>query len=97
MIIKNGIKIPEFSKGCFWDLDSEKINYEDDKRFVIARVVSRGSTKDQQELFGYYGWNTIKNEVVNIIYLNKKILNYLSILFEIDQKEFKAYNNKDIF
>ena len=89
--------IPQFSARCFWDQDYKKLDFEIDKNYIIARVVSRGSSEDQKELFGYYGWDVIKKEVVKIKYLNKKILNWLSLLFEIEKKSFRCYDNRDIF
>jgi len=89
--------IPNFSCQCFWDMDYKKLDFENDKNFIITRVVSRGGSNDELELFKYYGWETIKSEVVKIRYLNKKILNYLSILFGIDKKKFRCFNNRDIF
>jgi hypothetical protein len=88
---------PNFSNQCFWDLDYKILDFENDKRFIIERVVSRGGSNDEIELFKYYGWNVIKKEVQNIKYLNSKILNYLSILFEINKEYFRAYKNTGLF
>jgi hypothetical protein len=88
---------PVFSKRCFWEQDYTKLNFDTGKRYIITRVISYGSQNDHIELFKYYGWDVIKEEVVNINYLNKKILNFLSILFEISKKEFKAYHNRGLF
>ena len=89
--------IPQFSARCFWDQDYKKLDFENDRNYIIARVVSRGSSEDQKELFAYYGWRTIKEEVVKIKYLNKKILNWLSLLLEINKKSFRCYENRNIF
>ena len=90
-------KKPHFSKRCFWEQDYKTLNFDTGKRYIIARVVSYGSQNDHIELFHYYGWDTIKEEVININYLNKKILNFLSVIFEIDKKEFRAYHNRSSF
>jgi hypothetical protein len=89
--------IPVFSKRCFWEQDYTKLDFNTGKKYIITRVVSYGSQDDYIELFNYYGWDIIKDEVVKINYLNKKILNFLSILFEIDKNEFKAYHNRGMF
>jgi len=88
---------PIFSKRCFWEQDYTKLDFNEGKRYIIARVVSFGSQDDHVELFNYYGWNTIKEEVLQIRYLNSKILNFLSILFEVDITKFRAYNNRSLF
>jgi len=90
-------KPPVFSKGCFWDMDYEKLDLENSKNFIITRVVSHGGSSDEIELFAYYGWETIKEEVVKIRYLNKKILNYLSLLLDINKENFRCYKNGSIY
>jgi hypothetical protein len=90
-------KLPIFSNSCFWDQDYTKLDFEKSKNYIIERVVSRGGSKDELELFRYYGYEVIKEEVVKIRYLNRKILNYLSILFKIPREQFRCYNNEDIY
>ena len=88
---------PVFSKRCFWEQDYTKLNFDTGKKYIITKVISFGGQDDYIELFKYYGWDTIKEEVVKINYLNKKILNFLSILFEINKKKFRAYKNRGLF
>jgi len=100
MMIENDKKqnnLPVFSKRCFWEQDYTKLDFDSGRRYIITKVVSYGSQNDYIELFQYYGWDIIKTEVVNIRYLNNKILNFLSILFEIDKENFRAYHNRGLF
>jgi len=85
------------SGSCFWDMDYNELDPDKDKNFIITRVVSRGGSDDEIELFNYYGWETIKEEVVKIRYLNNKIYNYLSLLFDIKKEQFRCFNNRNIF
>ena len=93
----NNKPIPKLSKRCFWEQDYTKLDFDAGKRYIITKVVSNGSQDDHIELFRYYGWDIIKEEVVHIRYLNKKILNFLSILFEIDKTKFRDYHNRGPF
>jgi hypothetical protein len=95
--MKKNTQFPVFSNACFWDQDYTKLDLEKNRTYIISRVVSRGGTNDELELFRYYGWEIIKGEVVKIRYLNNKVFNYLSKLFDIPPKKFRCYNNKDIF
>jgi hypothetical protein len=88
---------PQFSPQCFWDMDYNKLDFETDKNFIIARVVSRGGSNDELELFKFYGCDTIRQEIMKIRYLNKKILNYLSSLFDIPKESFSCFANRSIF
>ena len=95
--IKNTGTAEIFSSSCFWDLEKTKLNLNNSKNYIINRVLCRGNMNDVKLLFNYYGWDTIKEEVVKIKYLNNKILNWLSSLFQIDPKNFRCYNNRGIF
>ena len=86
-----------FSSSCFWDMERNKLHLDNNTNYIITRVLSRGNMKDIKTLFDYYGWETIKEEVVKIKYLNDKIFNWLSSLFEIPPNNFLCYGNKGIF
>lgn len=85
---------PIFSKGCFWDYNFDKFDMQKSKSFIISRVLSRGNTEDESKLFDYYGLDIIKSEIVKINYLNKKILNYYSVVLGIEKENFRAFYNK---
>ena len=88
---------PVFSSQCFWDTDTSVLDYEKDKSFIITRVVNNGTSNDELLMFDYYGWDTVKEEVLRIKYLNKKILHYLSCLFETDKNDFRSYGCEGLF
>lgn len=94
---KNHKKRPKFSAACFWDQDYSKLDPEKNKTYIITRVISRGNSQDELELFRFYGWDIIKEEVVKIRYLNKKIFNYISKLLDIPPENFRCFYNKGIF
>jgi hypothetical protein len=94
---KNNKTTEVFSSSCFWDLDKKKLNLDKSKNYIINRVLCRGNMDDIKILFDYYGWETVKEEVVKIRYLNNKIFNWLSSLFNINPKLFRCYNNRGIF
>jgi hypothetical protein len=96
-LMKESRRFPQFSNACFFFFFYTKLDLEKNKNYIISRVVSRGGSKDELELFRYYGWEVIKSEVIKIRYLNGKILNYLSKLFDIPLENFRCYNNREIF
>ncbi len=85
---------PNFNKSLFWDINIENLDYKIHKRFIIERVLTRGNWNDWQELKSFYGLQEIKNEVVNIRYLDKKTLNFCHTLFNIKKEEFRCYNTE---
>lgn len=83
---------PNFNKSIFWDVDYNSIDFDQNTRFVIARVLMRGDIEDWFELRNYYGLDKIKEEVIKIRYLDKLTLNFCHKLFNIEKDKFRCYN-----
>jgi hypothetical protein len=83
----------KLSEYLFWDYDRNKLDPNTDRNLILERVFSRGTENDEKEILNYYGKSLIKNAIVDIKYLDKKTLNYLSIVFSIPKEEFKCYKH----
>lgn len=82
---------PNFDPGLFWDVDVSTIQWEKNARWVIARVLSRGDLADFRELVRLYGLDRIKNEMLQVRYLDKKTLSFVAALFDIPKEEFRCF------
>jgi hypothetical protein len=87
-------KVPHFSSYLFWDVKLQSFDYEMNKHFMIERVCTKGTEADWKEMFRYYGYDTIRKEVLCLSYLDNKTLNYLSVIFQIPKSKFKCYRNR---
>lgn len=74
--------IEKFRKSLFWDTDIAKINWVEQKRAVIQRVLERGNNQEIEELIDFYG----KIEVSKAI---QKIKNSKLPSFEINVKVYE--------
>ncbi len=83
--------LPEY---LFWDIDVETLDYDENARFVIQRVIQRGSLDDWATLKEYYGLDLIKNEIILMRDLDQKTLNFFSLYFGIDKKNFRCYTTQ---
>jgi hypothetical protein len=92
-LLGTGSKVPSFSSYLFWDVNPQKFDYQKNRLFVIERVTTKGTEEDWQELKRYYGWETLKKEIVLVPYLDNKTWNFLSVIFDIPKEEFKCYKN----
>jgi addiction module HigA family antidote len=45
---------PNIRKSVFWDTDFEKINWGKHKRFVINRILERGTNEEKEEIASFY-------------------------------------------
>ncbi|MDR2069395.1 MAG: hypothetical protein LBP71_05950 [Spirochaetaceae bacterium] len=87
-------KKPHFSPYLFWDIKRRGFDFDKNRLLMIERVCSRGLEKDWREMLKYYGWETVKQEVVRIGWLDGRTLSFLSCIFDIPKERFKCYKNK---
>jgi hypothetical protein len=90
-IIMESNILSKLSDYLFWDCDSSRLDPFIDRSLIIERVFSRGTENDEKEIFAYYDRELIKNSILGIKYLDKKTLNYLSIVFNVPKEEFRCY------
>jgi len=83
--------LSKLSQYLFWDYNITKLDPNIDIKMILERVFSRGTEKDEKEIFSFYGKEVIKNTVLEIKYFDKKTLNYLSIILNIPKENFKCY------
>ena len=89
--MENNNFIENLSKYLFWDYNTSKLDPIIDKMLILERVFTMGTENDEKEIFNYYGINTIKDTILDIKYIDKKTLNYLSITLNIPKESFKCY------
>jgi hypothetical protein len=85
--------LSKLSEYLFWDYNTNLLDPYIDKNLILERVFSRGTESDEREVFNFYGTNFIKNAILYIKHLDKKTLNYLSIIFGIPKEDFKCYKH----
>jgi len=81
------------SSYLFWDRDINKLDFINDMELILERVFSRGMENDEKQVFAMYDIGVIKEAVLKIKNLDKKTLNYLSIIFRIPKESFRCYKN----
>jgi len=80
----------EFNKGLFWDVQIDDLDLETHARFIIERVVSRGSLPDWHLLKKIYGKERIKHEVLRIRSLDRKTVSFLSAYYDVEKADFRC-------
>jgi hypothetical protein len=89
--MKDNNLLRNLSHYLFWDCNVDMLDPDVDVKLILERVFTRGSENDEKEIFSYYGKETIKNTILEINYLDRKTLNYLSIIFDISKEQFRCY------
>jgi len=79
------------SEHIFWDIDKSKLDTTIHARFIIEQVVSYGDLKDWHTIKSFYGLKKIKEEAIQIRSLDKKTLNFLSLILDTPTNNFRCY------
>jgi len=74
----------------FWDTNAHDIDTDRNARFIIERVISRGTLQDWKTLLAFYGKDRVRQEVVRIRSLDPKSLCYLGVFFELEESDFRC-------
>lgn len=86
-------ELPHLSKYLFWDCDYSKVDFDKNSRYIIEKVVTRGQLDDWHEIRRYYGDDKIKEDVINIRSLPYRVMNFLSVIYNIPPENFRCYTN----
>lgn len=75
----------------FWDIDLNSLDYAKNARFIIQRVIQKGSLKEWKIIKDFYGLNLIKKEILMIRDLDAKTLNFFSTYFRLNKNNFRCF------
>ena len=86
--------VSQLSNSLFWDVNPEEINDETNKRFIIQRVLERGTHKDWLLINERYTLKVIIQEAMQMRSLDPKALSYIACMGNIPKENFRCYINK---
>jgi len=82
---------PKLSKYLFWDCDYSKVDFDKNYKYVVEKVVTRGQINDFYEIQRYYSKEKIKDAITHIRSMPYKVLNFLSVVYDIPLENFRCY------
>ncbi len=83
-----------FNPSLFWDVEISEIDWEENAKFVINRILMRGGLKDWDELKTMYGLERIKEASLSARYLDKYTLSFCSTYFDIPKEQFRCFDTR---
>ena len=87
-------EIIHLSKQAFWDVDMDKLDYEKNADYIIAKVFDNGSLQDIMEIIAWYGDDKVAKALMNTSYLKEITMVFASKLFNIPISSFKCSTTK---
>lgn len=85
---------PTVSKTAFWDVDFERIDFQEMDLFVMEKVANYGTWEDFINVIRFYGVNRFKERIVFAAYLKKDVINFICVAFDLQENDFKCYTRR---
>lgn len=74
-------------RSLFWDVDFKTMDLEQNKRFIIERILTRGDVEDFHWAQKKYGDKDLKETLLKAKTLDRKSLSFWCFYFNIDKKQ----------
>ncbi|MBK9935242.1 MAG: hypothetical protein IPP61_04905 [Cytophagaceae bacterium] len=82
---------PKISNLAFWDVDFEKIDFQNSCAYVSSQVFNYGLHDEMIEVLRFYGLKTMRKEIVNSAYLRKEALSFFCLILKLKETDFKNF------
>ena len=88
-----GTLVQKLSKRLFWDVDPETIDDFVHCRYIIQRVLERGSIEEIRETVNYYTLERVIAEAQQIRSLDPVTLAFAACLGNVKEETFRCYSS----
>src|ERR1017187_5023942 len=82
---------PIINRSIFWDVDFEKLDYDNKKSWIIIRVFERGDIDDIRQCRRYYGDELVKESLLNAKYIMQGSLHLAAAVIDEPIENFRCY------
>jgi uncharacterized protein DUF6922 len=82
---------PVLSKQAFWDVDMDKIDYENGVLNILERIIYKGNNRDFMAIRKFYGDKRIRREIIHTKCFGPKEVNFCCLIFKLKTTDFINY------
>lgn len=86
--------VKKLSPGLFWDVDVNELDERKHRRFIIQRVLERGSISDWKNTKAFFSVPTIVSEAQRMRSLEPKSLAFIACVGDVPLDSFRCYTSK---
>ena len=90
----NGMRREDFSPNLFWDADPKDLDLSKHKKYVVQRVLERGTLDDMRYMFALYGFDGVVGISQTLRTLEPKALSLIVNLSGQPKETFRCYTLK---
>ncbi|MDR0546211.1 MAG: hypothetical protein LBG77_01270 [Dysgonamonadaceae bacterium] len=82
---------PKFDRRIFWDVNFDKLDYDNRADFIIERVFERGDVEDIRQCRRYYGDKKIEEALTNAKWLLKETIFFATAILNNQKSDYRCY------
>ena len=86
--------ISSLSPHLFWDVDIKQLNFNDNKQFIVKRILEYGLLSDWMLLNHFLNIDEIADIVLQIKELDYKSLSFIAVLSKRPKEKFLCYTTQ---
>lgn len=86
-----GFSVDSFSQHLFWDVDVNTLDFAENQRFIITRVLQFGFLSDWKNLLKTYGLEKIAETAMKIKDIDKKTASFIALISDTPKENFTCY------
>ena len=83
-------KLPVFLRGYFWDVDFEKIDFNNRKMYILNRILEYGDGKAVAWMWKNFKKSEIKNALCNFRGYSQKSANFWALMLDVKKEDVKC-------
>ena len=87
----------DFSDNLFWDADPSDLDFDRNRRYVVQRVLERGTVNDLRVVFHLYGLSQVIATAKSLRTLEPKALSFIACVANEPREHFRCYTQKQSF
>lgn len=84
------------SKTLFWDVDLNDLDAQRNARFIVERVLTRGTWDEFKRTLSFYGKTKVAKLASQIRYLDDIVLEFCVTYFNLKKNNFECYKHKQL-
>ncbi len=86
----------DFSPHLFWDVDKTKLDWKENRSYIVHRVLEYGLMTDWKLVYNYYGLKQIAEIAAKLRELEPRAMSFIAALSGLPKETFRCYTTKHL-
>jgi CRISPR/Cas system-associated protein Cas10 (large subunit of type III CRISPR-Cas system) len=91
-------RLPQFLKKYFWDVQFEKINLQENREYILRRILNYGDERAVAWMYANFEKSEMRSALTNFRGYSQKSANYWSLMLDVPREKvicLKKHSSKE--